>query len=277
MILPVILDTCSILNLLRIDDDDEFLYKKLSSLNICICDYVYDEAYKNIGKEGFDEEQREYIRMQMPKFAKYIKHPNKEFKTVYTEEIKRFCNYHKDNGEFYSTLLSLYICREEGCRTFFYTDDFPAKDAFANYFLFQQIGSIGDSVDLLLFLYWANKDFKKTQLQKYFRELYLSYSIPFKRLLEKIHENKDKWIHDRLQDQNFQKNINLLEEGLNNIDLQKIQDVILFFNSNKKKYKEINSLLETFYVIESKAAIAKKIEYIIKNIKDYKIYTKSKC
>lgn len=274
MILPIILDACTILNLLRIDDEDEFLFKKLRALNIHICKSVYNEAYKNIGKEGFDEEQKEYIHTQMPLLAEYIKNPSADFEKQYSKEIKRFCNYSKDNGEFYSTLLSLYICREEECRTFFYTDDVPARETFANYFTFQQIGSIGDSVDLLLFLYWVNADFKLSQLKRYFKALYLSYSRPFKQLLDKIRENKEEWISNRLKDPKFIQNIDLLEEGLNSIDLHSIQDAVYFFSSNKKKYREISTLVETYPIIESKAGTAQKLHYIMTVAKDYTIYTK---
>ena len=47
MRLPIVLDTCTILNLLRIDDD-EFLYKKLMKLEINICQSVFEEANRNL-------------------------------------------------------------------------------------------------------------------------------------------------------------------------------------------------------------------------------------
>lgn len=53
MKLPIVLDTCTILNLLRIDEDDEFLYKKLIKLNINICQKVFEEANKNINTKHF--------------------------------------------------------------------------------------------------------------------------------------------------------------------------------------------------------------------------------
>lgn len=60
MRLPIVLDTCTILNLLRIDED-EFLYKKLIKLEINICQSVFDEANRNVRTKTFSENQRKYI------------------------------------------------------------------------------------------------------------------------------------------------------------------------------------------------------------------------
>lgn len=278
MKLPIILDTCTLLNILRIDDEDEFLFKKLSSLKINICNCVYNEAYKNIiSKDGFDEQQKAYILKQMPQFARYIKSFNEDFVNQYSDEIKRFCSYTKDNGEFYSTLLSLYVCRDEDCRVFFYTDDFPAKCAFGNYFVFQQIGTVGDSVDLLLFLYWINVDFKLTQLYTYLRELYLSYAKPLSSLSKKINENKEIWVSKKIADKNFIYHIDILSNGIENLDFTKINEARVFFKTNKKKYSEINNLIEECSIIEAKSEIAKKIYNIKENYKNYKIYKKQGC
>ena len=55
MIIPVILDTCTIINLLRIDEEDKFLYNKLIKLDINICPKVYQETYKTINQKTFTE------------------------------------------------------------------------------------------------------------------------------------------------------------------------------------------------------------------------------
>ena len=65
MRLPIVLDTCTILNLLRIDED-EFLYKKLIKLEINICQSVFDEANRNVKTKTFSENQRKYISSHIP-------------------------------------------------------------------------------------------------------------------------------------------------------------------------------------------------------------------
>jgi hypothetical protein len=47
MILPIILDTCTIINVLRIDNEEEFLVKKLKDFNFQISDCVYNRVYMN--------------------------------------------------------------------------------------------------------------------------------------------------------------------------------------------------------------------------------------
>ena len=123
MKLPIVLDTCTILNLLRIDEDDEFLYKKLIKLNINICQKVFEEANKNINTKHFSNSQKKYISSHIPYFGTYILTCDERFESEYKAKIKQFCNYKKENGEFYSALISLYLCRNKNCRLYFYTDD----------------------------------------------------------------------------------------------------------------------------------------------------------
>ena len=268
MILPIVLDTCSLLNLLRIDEEDEFLFKKLTSLNINICECVYKEAFNNIDKDGFNNQQRDYISKQIPKFSKFKRSIDEDFQNQYTDEIKKFCNYKKDNGEFCSTLLSLYMCREDQCRLYFYTDDYPAKKTFANFFIYQQIGTIGDTVDLLLFMYWIDKDFKWEKLIKYLKDLYSEYATPIKLLLNKICENKERWLINKPRDKKLYDNLCKLEVGLRDIDFDKINSGIKYFNENRTNYKEIYGLIETYPKLQSDAGVANKLHDII-------IYTRS--
>ena len=70
------------------------------------------------------------------------------------ELVREISNYSKRaNGELYSSALSLYLSRMEMEKVLFYTDDFPAKSDFRSCFECQQMGFIGDTVDLLVFLH----------------------------------------------------------------------------------------------------------------------------
>lgn len=55
---PVILDACTIINLLRIDEEDEFLFKSLMSLDLNIASIVYEEVNDNIKKNSLSDEQK---------------------------------------------------------------------------------------------------------------------------------------------------------------------------------------------------------------------------
>ena len=88
MKLPIVLDTCTILNLLRIDEDDEFLYKKLIKLNINICQKFFEEANKNINTKHFSNSQKKYISSHIPYFGTYILTCDERFESEYKAKIK---------------------------------------------------------------------------------------------------------------------------------------------------------------------------------------------
>jgi len=271
MILPVVLDTCTIINLLRIDEDDEFLFKNLRKLNLNISGCVYNETQKNVNKKPLTKEQKNYITQQLPSFATHIINPNEKVKNDYFDELKKFCNYAKENGELHSTLLSLHICRTEKIRLFFYTDDFPAKRQFSQYFSYQQIGTIGDSVDLLLFLYWSVSDFKEKQLNKYLQNLYSEYATPLKNFSNKISEKKEFWLKTKPKDTKLKDNLSKIEKGCNDLNFVVINDAIDFFKSNKNKYKEINDVIKEYPDINTETEITVKIKDILGKLSNYKI------
>lgn len=270
MILPVVLDTCTIINLLRIDEDDEFLFKNLRKLNLNISDCVYNEAQRNVNKKPLTKEQKDYIVQQLPSLAK-ISNPDDKIKNDYFDELKKFCNCTKENGELHSTLLSLHICRNEGTRLFFYTDDFPAKRQFSPYFSYQQIGTIGDSVDLLLFLFWLISDFNEKRLKRYLQNLYSEYVTPLKKFSSKITINKDSWIKSKPKDKKLWENLLKIETGCNDLNFTLINEAIAFFKTNKSNYKEINDIIKDYPDIDTETEITVKIKDIRGKLDKYKV------
>ncbi|MDR1182300.1 MAG: hypothetical protein LBL13_10035 [Bacteroidales bacterium] len=271
MILPVVLDTCTIINVLRIDDEDEFLFKRLKDLNLYISDNVYNEAHKNVNHKPLSREQRDYITQQLPFFATRIVSPDARIKKDFFEDLKNFCNYKKENGELHSTLLSLHICRNEGSRLFFYTDDFPAKRLFSSYFVYQQIGTIGDSVDLLLFLFWSVPDFKEKRLKEYLQNLYSEYVSPLQNFTKQIEQNKDSWLKEKPKDTKLKENLQKIETGYLNLDFHILNDAIAFFKSNKSKYQEINNVIKEYPDIDTETELTVKIKDVIEKLNNFKI------
>jgi hypothetical protein len=271
MILPVVLDTCTIINLLRIDEDDEFLFKKLKDLNLNISDCVYNEVQKNVNLKTLTKEQRDYITQQLPSFATHIINPDKKFENDYFDELKSFCNYTKENGELHSTLLSLHICRKESTRLFFYTDDFPAKKQFSPYFSYQQIGTIGDSVDLLLFLFWSISDFNEKRLKKYLQNLYSEYATQLKIFSNKIERNKDSWLKSKPKDAKLRENLSKIEKGCSDLNFEFFNEAVTFFKMNKSKYKEINDIIKDYPDIDAETEITVKIKDIRNKLDKFKI------
>ncbi|GHT42317.1 hypothetical protein AGMMS49965_13580 [Bacteroidia bacterium] len=272
MILPVVLDACTIINLLRIDEEDEFLFKKLKDLNLNISDCVYKEAQTTVNHKPLLAEQIDYITERLPYFGTKIINFDNSIKLEYFDELKRFCSYTKENGELYSTLLSLHVCRKEGTRLFFYTDDIPAKKQFSPYFAYQQIGTIGDSVDLLLFLFWSVSDFSEKRLKTYLKNLRSEYATPLKDFSTKIETNKNSWLKSKPRDTKLRENLQKIETGYLNLDFILLTEAINFFKTNKTKYQEVNAIIKQHDSIATEAEITVKIKDVLDKMNNYKIY-----
>lgn len=271
MILPIVLDTCTILNLLRIDDD-EFLYKKLIKLKINICQSVFEEANRNVKTKTFSDDQRQYISSRTPQLIPFIIKCEEQFEKEYKACIQEFCNYKKENGEFYSTLISLYLCRQEHCRLCFYTDDYPAKRVFDSFFNYQQIGIIGDTIDLLVLLYWSNPDFNQQKLEKYLQNLLSEFATPFKKFQNQFMEKKHTWILSHLKDKKLIENLNEIEDGLKKLDFEKITTGIAFFRDNIRSHREINTFLDGYSEINLSGYMVLKIKETVNRLRTNPIY-----
>lgn len=259
MRLPIVLDTCTILNLLRIDDD-EFLYKKLMKLEINICQSVFEEANRNVKTKTFSDSQKKYISSHTPQLVPFIVRCDEQFEKEYKACIQEFCDYKKWNGEFYSTLISLYLCRQKHCRLYFYTDDYPAKRVFDSFFNYQQIGVIGDTIDLLVFLYWANPDFDQRKLEKYLQNLLSEFATPFKEFYNQFMGKKGRWIAGNIKNKNLRENLDKIESGLERLNFEMIGIGMDYFKNNVKSYKEINAFLDGYSDINFSGYMVSKIK-----------------
>lgn len=171
-----VLDACTLINLLRIDEND-FLAKKLLASRLFISEFVVNETRKNYNKNPLSSAKLKDIQTILPNF-----YARQELdKTIEKAEgghlldtIRSFVNYGKrKNGELYSTALCYLKSREEKEKIVFYTDDFPAREDFNPYYTFNQVGFINDTVDLLLLFYTLSTpaNFTKNDLVRYLSSL----------------------------------------------------------------------------------------------------------
>ena len=273
---PVILDACTIINLLRIDTKDGFLFNLLKLLDLNMTSIVLEEVNCNIQKNPLSEEQNEYIEDTMYKFQSLFRPRQndeiiKDISQDYFEKLCQFTNHtKKHNGELFSSALSLCISREKNSRVYFYTDDFPAKKQFSKYFDYQQIGVIGDSVDLLLFLYWTNTSFEQGRLKKYLQDLRSEYNTPLRKLVNKIQTRKDSFSKRQKKDRVLMENINKILDGCYSNSLL-MNEGISFFLDNKN-YVEIKQIIKMFPDINKDCLLAKKVQDIIQALLMYKIF-----
>jgi hypothetical protein len=260
-----LLDACTVINLIHIDEDD-FLLKKVKSLDLHINDTVfteiklnvYDRLTNNISKYS-DEVKKKQIRKEIDQKISFFRGKKNDNNVLfndlgleYFEKVKEITSYTKrPNGELCSAAYALYLSRLNEKKVFFYTDDYPAKDFFSSFFEFQQIGQIKDTVDFLILVYWLDDDFNETQLERVLSELYSQYAIEVTLLKERLEtfyiEKVDGAFIKSKKD--IAHNLRTLINNLNKLDFQNIRIYWEYFENNKTKCKELFEIVKQFYSV----------------------------
>ena len=273
MKMPVVIDACTIINLLRIDDEDNFLYKHLTSLDIHMASTVYDEIKYNIFKNAIEETVKKRIEVLLPSLPSKIKLHNDTAITndVGDEYFEKICSFsgHKKkfNGELFSSVLALTLSRTEESKICFFTDDFPAKEEFKQFFAIQQIGFIEDSIDLLLMLHWLKENFTKSKLITVLSDLRAEYNRIQKSVINEIGETKSKFI----KKPEIKRRIENLENSFYNkrdeieyrkclVELEKIND------------KTIKKCLSSFPNLSKQPEIVEKIDITLNEIEKLYVF-----
>lgn len=272
MNIPIVLDTCAILSLLRIDKDRILCNSLLNVPNIYISPFVWDnELYYVINRKEFSEEQKECIYDELRILYPKVKIDyDDSFDNAWANTIREHVNYtKKDNGELFSTAYSLRISRLNQCRVCFYTDDIGAKDELNPFFEYQQIGYICDSVDLLVLLYRTDQTFTLDSLHNFLRELYSEYSLSFNKFSETIAKNKDEWKKRYKRDAKCSGKISALEESCKDVDVERIKSILSFFEG-EKKYNDIFSEINQYPNITDEGYMCRKINRTISSIQKKK-------
>lgn len=277
----LILDACSIINLMRIDTDEEFLGNWIRKTNPYIAETVIKEVNANYKKNSFeDEHNREQVEIRI-KYLNQFMVNDKDVESydgnVMMDELKKFSKHKKKaNGELYSTALCLKTSQEYKKSTLFVTDDYPAKDEFAEYFTFHQIGYIVDTIDLLLLIYHHNEEnvFSKNQLIEFISKLKYRYGEDIEEIIKmtqalqnmasRRNNKKDKLLALKLEniieciDKQPEEGLKELAEYLNNIETRDAKKIIHKLENIKQRPPQIFQKL-------------KHIEFALKNYKIYKL------
>lgn len=259
-----LLDACTVINLIHIDYEDDFIFKKLNKLDIHINDTVFSEIKDNVYDRLFNinilkyadkkniEKNKRVIDQKLV-FFRAKKNDNKELLNDlgvnYFEKIKEITDYKKNaNGELCSAAYALYLSRCSENKVFFYTDDIPAKECFTPFFDYQQIGHIKDSVDLLTLLYWLDENFTAYQFKRLLSELYSQYSTDVI-LLEKALENFRQNHIDAQYRKSYREvteKLNLLVLQLRQFKFEGVSEIKTFFENKRAKHKNVNEILDQF-------------------------------
>lgn len=150
------LDTCTILNLLQINYDDEYIiYLEKTFEEIKLTPIVFDELNKNKFINLVDVSNKETLdRIIFEKINIYVDHSDYKEALEFTKNCNN--NHFKSNGESHSVSYAVSHSRlgrnellENLLKTHFISDDSPAKKDFDYFYQINLIGKILDSIDLL--------------------------------------------------------------------------------------------------------------------------------
>ncbi len=273
-----VIDACSLIRLIRIDED-EFLIKRLRRLRLFITEFVFNEVRENLTsslyKSNLSKSDKDYFAFiwttKLDYFRKNLIEDSVIYKDVgedFYEQVKALSGYKKrDNGELRSVSLALYLSRLEPTKVFFHTDDFPAKTTFEPFFIFQQIGAIEDSVDLLILLYRLDDEFLDNDLDNYLSSLLNEYASEVKELRNKLEEYYEQYTGN---DRQIRTNLRDLIHKLNANDFKNINVIKELLLIKKKKLPNITNVFTAYkdvFLLETPGSNAvDKISFIRKKL-----------
>lgn len=245
-----ILDACVLINIIHIDDG-EILMKKILNLKPHISDVVFDEIRKNVYKlyekkiiELTKHKDNEIqVKLSYLRNIQYSTTTILEYSENFIEDIKKYTNYHKENGELYSIALSSFISKMENSKIIFVTDDYPAKDTFSNFLFYNKIGYIEDSVDLLLFIYSIHNDITNDKLDFFLSNLSSQYSYLISNQEKKLKLFQSNLPMEWIKDNYIKQKISECILAIENFDYPNLKNIHTEI-SRKKKYDKLTSLLE---------------------------------
>lgn len=292
-----ILDACSIINLIHIDEEDYLVKRLINNVEFYLCQEVFKEVNKNVYdkinnlpkerrvKINELNNKREEISKVLNVFRRNQKHDDQirhELGNGFFDEVQDLTNYPKNNGEFYSTALALYLSRFKliknsqsdfvNTKVFFHTDDYPAKNDFSSFYLHQQIGYIEDTADLLLLLYRLDDSFNKIQLDRFLSNLFSEYAPEVSSLEKRLRELKTELSINLRKDRNFVYNLSQLINKLDEHNFNGINENADFFFSQRRKYSKVCQLIDEYESVFELATdsmnLLKKIQFYRRKIDD---------
>ena len=280
---PIVLDACTIINLLRIDDEeDEFLYKHIIAQNLHIAEKVHVEVRNNYSKNQLSQKQNNYISRCVVDLLNHLCQTGgyhrdddiiKDLSKQLFVEISNYTGHIKENGELYSTALSLIVSRYETEKVLFCTDDVPATNILSRYFQFQQIGSIMDTVDLLVYLYWSSSDFDRKLFDRYLSKLWADVNQPLKLFVDEIQKLKDSFSLADNKDKLLRMNVDRIIRGYYQYDGSQIIDAVTCLKKNKTGTKVANTIERFSHVnIEMACPLISKIQSLRLDMKKNELF-----
>ena len=272
----VVLDACTILNLLRIDDETDFLLKQLKSWTLCLPQTVYNETKLHVRSDFYPTEKNDHILVVINTEFDQRKTLDADIKNDLDEEFERIVKLSdhnkRENGELYCVALALVKSRLENDAVTIYTDDYKATEEFRDFYRYHRVGDIGDTLDLLTLLYWTTPE--STFQQTVYRDFLVNLRVEYSHQLHTIANLADNYL--RLQKQSKSKDkellayLSMIVEGYRKPDLSQMERGIHFFQDGKK-YKEVKKMIGDVDVRNVNKQMSRITEHL-RRLKDYPIF-----
>lgn len=272
----VVLDACTILNLLRIDDETDFLLKQLKTWKLCLPQTVYNETKLHVRSDFYPTEKNDHILVVINTEFDHRKTLDADIKNDLDEEFERLLKFSKhdkrENGELYCVALALFKSRWEENTVTIYTDDYKATEEFWDFYRHHRIGDIGDTLDLLTMLYWTTPEatFQRTAYDSFLKNLRAEYCHQLKDVTDSIEVYLEKQKKSRCCDRNLLENLGKIVVGYRRSDMTQMESGIRFFQEGKK-YSEVKNIVADVDVRRVNRQMERITEHL-KRMKEYPIF-----
>ena len=273
----VVLDSCTILNLLRIDDEDsDFLLKLITKWRICLPETVFHEIKRHVSSKFYSKEKNDHIYFVINREFDSRKTMDGDIKKDLDSDFEiiiKFSGHNKrENGELYCVALALLKSRVEEDTVSLYTDDYKATEEFRDFFQYNRIGELGDTLDLLTLLYWSTPDliFQYRLYRSYLVNLRAEYNQRLNTLVETIDtylENKKK---SNCKDRGLMENLSMIVDGYRRSDMTKIAAGLRFFQEGNR-YKDVKQIVGDFDLRSVNRQLIRISEHI-NRLNQYKVF-----
>lgn len=274
----VVLDACTILNLLRIDDEDsDFLLKLIKNWRVCLPETVFKEIKLHVRSDFYTKEKNDHILIVINRVFDHRKTLDNDIKKdlgdVVFERIIKFSGHNKrENGELYCVALALVKSREEEELVTVYTDDYKAIEEFRELCRYHRIGEWGDTLDLLTLLYWLTPEtvFQYGLYYTFLENLRAEYNHQLKDIAETVEAYLEQKKKDRGNDKNLMENLSKIVAGYRYSDVDLMHAGVRYFQEGSK-YKEVKKMVENVDVKNVNRQTVRITEHL-RRLKDFPIF-----
>lgn len=272
----VVLDACTILNLLRIDDETDFLLKQLKAWTLCLPQTVFNETKLHVRSDFYTPEKNDHILVVINTEFDHRKTLDADIKNDLDEEFDRLLTFSvhdkRENGELYCVALALFKSRWEEDTVTIFTDDYKAAEEFKAFYRYHCIGDIGDTLDLLTLLYWTTPEatFQRTAYYSFLENLKAEYCHQLKDVADSVEAYLEKQKKGHCNDRNLLENLGKIVAGYKKSDMTQMESGIRFFQESRK-YPEVKIIVKGIDVSNVNRQMQRITEHF-KRMRDYPIF-----